>query len=84
MVSERRWGSLLLLPSAQSPAPEHMNHLLALLLLLVMPVSAYAYVDPGSGMLLWQGLIAVVGAIVVFVRHPIQTLRDLLKRLMRR
>lgn len=41
---------------------------------------AHAYVDPGSGMLIWQGLIALIGAVVIFVRHPIDTIKRWLKR----
>lgn len=42
--------------------------------------SAFAYVDPGSGMLVWQGLIAAIGAMVVFVRNPVATIKSLLSR----
>jgi hypothetical protein len=43
--------------------------------LLMLPLSAFAYVDPGSGMLIWQGLIAVVGGALVFVRNPIESVK---------
>jgi hypothetical protein len=59
-----------------------MKYLLILFALWIP--SAHAYVDPGSGMLLWQGLIAVIGAIIVFVRHPIEWLRRLLRRIKRK
>lgn len=42
--------------------------------------SAFAYVDPGSGMLVWQGLIAAIGAMVVFVRNPTAKIKSLLSR----
>ena len=45
-----------------------------LALLLLFPLQAQAYVDPGSGMLLWQGLVAVFGAALLFFRKPWQTL----------
>lgn len=51
-----------------------------LVVLGLLPVAAHAYVDPGSGLLLWQGLIALVGAIIVFVRHPVQAIKAILKR----
>jgi hypothetical protein len=58
-----------------------MNKLLALFCLLaLLPLSAHAYVDPGTGMLLWQGLIALIGAVIVFFRSP----RDAIKRLIAR
>lgn len=43
--------------------------------------SAWAYVDPGSGMLLWQGLIAAVGAVLIFLRNPIQIIKSWLDRI---
>ena len=45
-----------------------------------VPTSAFAYVDPGSGMLLWQGLIAAIGALLMFLRNPWQTIKDLVSR----
>jgi Polysaccharide biosynthesis protein len=68
--------------SAPHPDPRLMIRNL-LLVLLVMSVSgpAFAYVDPGSGMLLWQGLLATIGAVLVFVRNPWQAIKDLLRRL---
>lgn len=47
----------------------------------LIPDSAHAYVDPGSGMLLWQGLIALIGAVLVFARNPWQTIKHLIERL---
>jgi hypothetical protein len=41
-------------------------------------------VDPGSGLLLLQGLIALVGGIIVFVRNPIDTTRKWWRRLVNR
>lgn len=54
--------------------------LYALVLLLAAAGPAQAYVDPGTGMLAIQGLIALVIGIVAFVRHPIQTVRDWIAR----
>lgn len=31
-------------------------------------------------MLLWQGLIAAIGALLVFLRNPWQTIKDLVSR----
>jgi hypothetical protein len=36
-------------------------------LLALSATDAQAYIDPGSGMLVWQGLLAVVGAGLVFL-----------------
>ncbi len=43
--------------------------------------TAWAYVDPGSGMLLWQGLIAAIGAVLIFLRNPIQIIKSWIDRL---
>lgn len=51
-----------------------------LIALVLSPVSAFAYVDPGSGMLVWQGLLAAIGAVIVFVRNPKETLKQWLAR----
>ena len=39
-------------------------------LLISYPVVAFAYIDPGTGTLLIQGLLALFGAIIVFVKSP--------------
>lgn len=44
-------------------------------LLALWPLSASAYIDPGSGMLMWQGAIALIGAAVVFIKNPIKTVK---------
>lgn len=41
------------------------------------PCTAYAYIDPGSGMLMLQGLIAAIGACIAFVKDPIVKLKAL-------
>ena len=51
------------------------------LLWLVLTSNALAYVDPGSGMLLWQGLIAAIGAVLVFFRSPLAVIKAWVKRL---
>lgn len=55
-----------------------------LLIFSALPLSAYAYVDPGSGMLVWQGMIALVGAIIMFGRNPLQSIKALWKRVLRK
>jgi len=32
-------------------------------------------------MLLWQGLLAAIGAVIVFVRNPVKALKALIERL---
>ncbi len=61
-----------------------MNAVLTLLIVSLFPSDAFAYIDPGSGMLYWQGLIAVIGGLVMLVRNPIQTIKAWFQRLRRK
>jgi hypothetical protein len=45
------------------------------LLLIGFSLPAYAYIDPGTGMLAVQGLIAFLVAVIAFIRNPIHTFR---------
>jgi hypothetical protein len=54
---------------------------LILLMLLASPMSAFAYVDPGSGMLIWQGVLAALGAVIVAVRKPTEIIKRAWRRL---
>lgn len=44
-------------------------------MLIVSPLTAHAYVDPSSSLLIIQGVLALFGAIMVFVKKPIQTIK---------
>lgn len=68
---------------ANSPNRMFRTRLLALLV-LVYPLTSYAYIDPGTGMLQWQGLMAAVGAGLVTIRRPLAAITRLLKHLRRR
>ena len=48
---------------------------------LLLTPNAYAYVDPGSGMLLWQGFVALIGAILIFLRNPVQVIKAWIVRI---
>lgn len=48
-----------------------------------LPNIAYAYVDPGSGMLLLQGLVAAIGALLFAIRNPKQFFKHLVNRMRR-
>ena len=61
-----------------------MCKVLGLLVLLFVPVPAFAYLDPGTGSLLVQGLIAAVAGGLMFVRGKWLFLKDLFGRLFRR
>lgn len=57
---------------------------LIVLLAVTAAAPAQAYVDPGSGMLIWQGLLAALGVVVLFLRNPWQRFKLLLARLKNR
>ncbi len=43
--------------------------------LLILPATAHAYVDPGTGAYLLQTLIAVFGAAVFYIARPMALFR---------
>lgn len=43
--------------------------LLILWMLLAVPSSAHAYVDPGTGAMLWQLILAMVAGALFFIRE---------------
>jgi hypothetical protein len=61
-----------------------MRKLWLVVWLLVLARPAHAYVDPSSGLLLLQGLLAFIGGAIAFVRHPIDKLRAIWRWLSRR
>jgi hypothetical protein len=58
-----------------------MQMLRIIFLFVFLTPSAFAYVDPGSGMLLWQGLVALIGAVLIFFRNPIQVIKSWIARI---
>lgn len=50
-------------------------------IVLLFPLPAFAYIDPGTGLLMLQGLFAAIGALVIFVKNPIKTLKRLFAKL---
>lgn len=48
---------------------------------ITSPTSAFAYIDSGTSLLLMQGILALLGAVVVFVKNPLQTIKSLISRL---
>jgi len=58
--------------------------LLALGLVVLVADPAYAYVDPGTGMLAIQGFIAGIVWLLAVVTHPVRALRSLIQRLRRK
>lgn len=55
-----------------------------LFVLFLLPLPAYAYLDPGTGSLLVQGLIAAIAGGLVFVRGKWLFLKDWFNRLLRK
>jgi hypothetical protein len=49
-------------------------------LMVILVSDASAYVDPGTGMLAIQGLLALIGGILIFVRSPIKSIKAWLER----
>lgn len=47
---------------------------------MIYPSTAHAYIDPGSGMLMLQGLIAAIGACIAFVKDPIGKVKAFFSR----
>ena len=61
--------------------PTEMTRLFgAVLVFCLIPRDAQAYVDPGSGFLLIQGVLAVIGGIIVFIKNPVATCKRLWAR----
>ena len=56
-------------------------HLFVFFVSITFVTSASAYVDPGSTLLLIQGLLAALGAIVVFVKNPIKAIKGLIAKI---
>jgi hypothetical protein len=54
--------------------------LLAVGIWAIVPGNASAYVDPGSGLLIIQGLLALIGGVIVFVKNPIAAFKRLWAR----
>lgn len=45
---------------------------------------AYAYIDPGSSAYFIQALVALVAAVVFYIRHPVTLIKDLFKKIFRK
>ena len=61
-----------------------LSRIAILLVACLTPAVAHAYVDPGAGMMLLQGIVAAVGAVMFVVGRPFRWLRAKLKSLRRR
>lgn len=50
------------------------------LILVGYCANAHAYVDPGSGLLIIQGFLALVGGVIMFFKNPIQATKAFISR----
>ena len=57
-----------------------MNYFFLVVLILVFPSTSHAYIDPGSGMILLQGLLAILGGCLVFIRNPKKTIINWIRK----
>lgn len=55
-----------------------------IIIFIMSPSIAYAYIDPGAGMLLIQGLIAAAGGVLVFLRNPVKKIIAVFRHIFRR
>jgi hypothetical protein len=42
----------------------------------------FAYIDPGTGAYLIQALVAILAAVFFAIRHPIELIKSLIKKIM--
>jgi hypothetical protein len=52
--------------------------------LLMLPLSAMAYVDPAGGMMAWQGLLAACGAGAMFAGRFWRSIKEVIARIFRK
>jgi len=45
---------------------------------------ANAYIDPATGLVAWQAILAVVGGLLIFLRNPIKFIKDIFFRIRNR
>jgi hypothetical protein len=52
--------------------------------LSLMASRADAYIDPATGLVVWQAIFAAIGGLLMFVRNPIKFTKKVLERLRNR
>jgi hypothetical protein len=52
--------------------------------LSVMASRADAYIDPATGLVVWQAIFAAIGGILMFVRNPIKFTKNIFDRIRNR
>jgi hypothetical protein len=59
-----------------------MNFLYKILILYFSFCSvSHAYIDPGSGMLFLQGILALIGIIIAFIKNPFTSIKEFIRRI---
>ena len=53
------------------------------LMAITAAAPVYAYIDPGSGLLYVQILLSAIAGAVAFIKHPIESMKALLRRIRR-
>jgi len=57
---------------------------LFVIIILCIPSNAYAYIDPGTGSFIIQSIIAIGGAIVIYLSYPIRILKNIYKKIFKK
>ena len=57
-----------------------MRLLFSSFLFIFFTTSSYAYFDPGTGMFILQGIIAIFGVIIFYLGYPVRFLKNVIKR----
>lgn len=52
-----------------------MRILATFFMLIALSPAAYAYIDPSSTLFAWQGALALLGGLLVFVKAPVSSLK---------
>lgn len=80
-MDKRRLGAILIYQHVQLRSARATRLRLTLALVsLATPAIALAYVDPGTGAYLVQGIMALIGAATFYVMRPIRFLRSLFSK----
>ncbi|OHX14741.1 hypothetical protein BI347_15450 [Chromobacterium sphagni] len=61
-----------------------MRILAAFLTLIAFSPAAFAYVDPSSTLFAWQGGLALLGGLLVFIKSPFTFLKHLFRKVFRK
>ncbi|WP_047249890.1 hypothetical protein [Chromobacterium subtsugae] len=61
-----------------------MRILAIFFMLIALSPAAYAYIDPSSTLFAWQGALALLGGLLVFIKAPVSSLKRVLRRVFKR